>query len=278
VHPADARRPVRTVRGWKWTVLAVLGVALVVIGGLVMGVGAGLFHPTQGRGLPQFPSLTEQPDDSLQGTVAYFAGDAGCVRIIAASGRSAKDVLCIPPDDLAAKPEQRVKPVGPQLVWLPDNRLEVTMFAWTPKPGTPVYSRGWQKIVDVRTGNIDAVPPAKVPSTPNTTTGATVSPKGERVNYTLDAGSGHVTVKLTTPPGITRTLLSVRGPGEYTYGFGPVFWAPNWKWIAASDPGRILVITPGPPARTRVLVTGSGGGTGGGTAGPAFAVTAAEFL
>jgi hypothetical protein len=89
--------------------------------------------------------------------------------------------------------------------------------------------------------------------------------------------TGRVKVTLTDANG-TRTLLSAHGPGEYGYQFGPVFWAPNWEWIAAADDGRILVITPNDPAVTRVLVTGSGGGAGGGTAGPTFAVTSANLL
>ena len=175
------------------------------------------------------------------------------------------------------KPEQGIKPAGPQLVWLSGDRLEVTMFLWKPSPGTPVYSPGWQKVVDIRTGTVDNVPAAQVPSTPNTTTEPTLSPNGARVSYTLNAGSGQVKVTLTDSSG-TRTLLSARGPGEDLYRFGPVFWAHNWQWIAASDDSRILVITPGTPPQTRVLVTGSGGGAGGGTAGPAFAITSSDLL
>jgi len=88
------------------------------------------------------------------------------------------------------KPEQGIKPAGPQLVWLSGDRLEVTMFLWKPSPGTPVYSPGWQKVVDIRTGTVDNVPAAQVPSTPNTTTEPTLSPNGARVSYTLNAGSG----------------------------------------------------------------------------------------
>lgn len=274
--PAEPHPSPRRVKRWVWPV-AGLGVVVIAAVVLIIGFGAGLFHPNEGRDLPKFGSLTEQPDSSLHGTVAYFANDTGCVRIIAASGKSAKDVLCISAADLAVKPEQGVKPAGPQLVWLPGDRLEVTMFLWAPKPGTPVYSPDWQKIVDVRTGKVDAVPAAQVPSAPNTSTQPVVSPQGQRVSYTLDALSGRATVKLTDANGTSRMLLSTRGPGEYTYQFGPVFWAPNWQWIAASETGRILVITPGTPALTRVLVTNSGGGAGGGTAGPAFAVTATDL-
>ncbi|MFM8304346.1 MAG: hypothetical protein ACKOA9_08630, partial [Actinomycetota bacterium] len=141
----------------------------------------------------------------------------------------------------------------------------------------PPLGRGWQKIVDVRTGAVEDVPAAAVPSVPNESTQPLTSPDGERIRWSLDAMSGKATVTLTSR-GRTRTLLAVHGPGEYTYQFGPVFWAPNWQWIAATDNSRILVITPTDPSRTRVLVTGAGGGAGGGTAGPTFAVTAEDLF
>lgn len=266
-------------RRWVPIALGALAAALVVVGALVIGVR--LFHPTGGRALPSFPSLSGHPDLSLHGTVAYYANDSGCVRIVAASGQTSRDVLCIAAKDLAVRPKEGVKPAGPQLIWIAPDRLEVTMFTWKPsqtKGGKPPqYHAGWQKIVDVRTGNVHDVLRAQLPAAPSRTAGPTVSPDGRQVGYSSDPASGRVRVTLTDRNG-TRTLMSANGPGEYTYGLGPVFWAPNWQWIAATDDGRILVITPGPPARTRVLVTGSGGGAGGGPAGPAFAVTAADLL
>lgn len=260
---------------WRWIGVGAV-VVVVLAAGAVIGFGAGLFHPAGGQDLPMFASLAEHPDRSLRGTVAYV--DArGCVRIVAASGSSSKDVLCIPQQDLQVK--EGMKPAGPQLVWLRDSRLEVTMFFWTPRAGAgpPVYHAGWQKIVDVRTGRATEVPSNRVPSTPRSSRGQTMSPSGEQVRYTFDGSTGRVEVTLTDTHG-TRTLLSARGPGEYTYRFGPVFWAPNWQWVVASDTSRILIITPGTPPQTRVLVTGSGADAGGGTAGPAFAVIGADLV
>lgn len=279
LKPAPPPRPPRRRRRWTWLVVGVaVGVFAVVA--FVVGVGAGLFHPNEGRALPTFPSLAEQPDASLHGTVAYYANSTGCIRLVAAAGQPSKDLWCLPSEGPSTW--VRVgKPVGPQLVWRSDGRLEVTMFRMKPSSpgvkGYPGLKAGWQKIIDVRTGNVENVPAAQVPSAPNTTTQPTVNPNGDRVSYTFDAASGRATVTLTDSTG-TRTLLSAHGPGEYTYGFGPVFWAPNGQWIAASDDGRILVITPANPSVTRVLVTDSGGGAGGGTAGPAFAVTSANLL
>ena len=76
-----------------------------------------------------------------------------------------------------------------------------------------------------------------------------------------------------------RSLVSVRGPRSYR--FSAAFWAPGGGWIAADD-GRILVVTPGDPATTRVLTDASGSiAFGGGEEGgriSRFAVTGEEIL
>lgn len=186
------------------------------------------------------------------------------------TGQSSKDLLCLPPEDVEVSVDKG-KPAGPQLVWLPDGRLEVTMFRMQMKPGgdeksAPPLVGGWQKLVDPRTGAVEDVPADQVPASPSTATPPSVSPDGRKVGWSFTDASG------------TRTLLSVSGPGEYTYGFGPMFWAPGYQWIAGSDDNRILVITTGDPSLTRVLVTGALDGAGGGTAGPVFAVTDQDLL
>jgi hypothetical protein len=266
-------------RRWIWVALGAV-VGLVAVFAVVVGLGIVIFHAREGRPVPTFASLAEHPDSSLEGTVAYYASQTGCVRIVAAAGQPSKDVWCLPAEGPSTWVKQG-KPVGPQLVWLPDGRLQVTMFRMKPKPGSeksaPPLQPGWQKIVDVGSGAVEDVPAAEVPSTPNLTTQPTVSPRGERIGTTINGMTGQVKVTLTNATG-TRTLLAAHGPGEYGYQFDPAFWAPNWKWIAGSDDGRILIINPTDPAVTRVLVTGTGGGAGGGTAGPTFAVTTANVL
>jgi hypothetical protein len=265
-------------RRWVWVTLGLLvgAFALFVV---VVGVGFMVGHVREARPLPTFPSLAEHPDPSLHGTVAYYADDTRCIRLIAAAGTPSRDLWCLAPEG----PSTWVttgKPVGPQLVWRPDGRLEVTMFRMKPTKDTksaPPLTRGWQKVIDVRTGAVEDVPTADAPETPNLATQPTVNAQGEQLRTNFDAGTGKAEVTIITRSG-TRTLLSVHGPGEYSYGFGPVFWEPNGKWIAATDDGRILVIDPRDPATTRVLATGTGGGAGGGTAGPTFAVTTEKLL
>ena len=233
----------------------IVGAAIAVIAAVALVAGFLIFRSLT-RPAPQFASLAEHPDRSLQGTVAYFADQARCVKIVAAAGGPARTVFCLPEMDVQQAVKQG-KEIGPQLVWLPGGRLQVTMFRMTPpsKPGAvPAFHRGWQKIIDVRTGKVEDVPAADVPSQPNRQTHPMVSPTGQRISWTSD--SGRVKITLIDRNGSSRTLLSVQGPSDYTYGLGAAFWAPNWHWIAADD-GRILIITTGHPPVTRVLTSES---------------------
>jgi hypothetical protein len=234
-------------------------------------------HVVEGRPVPSFPSLVTQPDPSLHGTVAYYADQTHCVRMIAASGLSSKDVLCLPAQDPKTA-AQLGKEAGPQLVWRADGRLEITMFRMrVGKAPGPAFSAGWQKVVDVRTGQVQDTPAADVPSSPNKATQPAVNAAGRQVTFSSDAPSGRVKVVVTDATG-SHTVLSAHGPGEYGYQLTAAFWSPDGSWIAADD-GRILVITPGPPPRTRLLIDPSGSASFSGEPGLArFAVTGADLL
>lgn len=246
--------PRRRRRNWFWAAPLAL-VALIALVWLLLIVA---MHG-ESRPVPSFPSLAANPDSSLQGTVAYTDMQTRCVRIVAAAGGPSKDVLCLGPwkQNPATAAVIGKEMIPPQLVWRSDGRLEVTMMLMKPIKGKPpVYSAGWQKIVDVATGSVQDIPAAQLPPEPYVPAYPSTNPDGQKLTWSSD-GEGRARVVLTGSNG-TRTLMSARGPGEYTYALHAVFWAPNWQWIAADD-GRILVITPGSPPLTRVLVDGGGG-------------------
>lgn len=92
--PATSARPGSPRRGRSRVIVAV-AIALALVAAITIGsfvtrwvVGAN-WRP------PDFPSLAQQPDSSLQGTVAYFADQSRCVRVVAAAGQPEKDVLCV---------------------------------------------------------------------------------------------------------------------------------------------------------------------------------------
>ncbi len=268
--PSDVHAPAPEVPPPARRVHWPLGVGIALVVGILAVVGVAVV-PDMVRGVPSFPSLADTPDPSLHGTVAYFDDGSRCVRIVAAAGRPAKDVLCLPAMDVPSA-QKLGKEIGPQLVWRTDGQLEVTMFRMPFTPG-PGLNPGWQKVVDVRTGTVTDTPEADVPYEANTTSQPSVSPSGARLTWTSDDQTGRVRITVTDANG-TRTLLSARGPGSYTYGLHAVFWPPDGRWVAADD-GRLLVITPSEPPVTRVLVDRPGGPL---EDFPRFAVTSADLL
>ncbi len=242
-------------RSWRW-LWAIPAALVAVVAMLAVSVA---FHGFEGRALPTFPSLLANPDPSIAGTVAYYAAGSRCVRLVPAGGGASKDALCLPPwTPDPAQVEREGKEIGPQLRWRPDGRLEVTMLfmpVTTEHKGQPERP-GWQKLVDVRTGAVEDVPAVDVPATRVTPVEPAVSPRGQRIAWKFDPSTGRAKVTLRDASG-TRTLLSVHGPGEYTYSFGPVWWAPSFRWIAVAEADRLLAITPTDPPVTRVLVAGA---------------------
>jgi len=231
----------------RWPVVVVSATAVVVVA-LIGVVAWGLFGP--GRERPRFPSLVEQPDPSLHGTVAYVDDRSGCVTLIAVSGVASRELLCLPPFD-PADAQAKGKPTGPQLVWRDGTHLEVTMFRMADKPG-PDVRPGWQKVVDVRTGDVVDTPADEVPGAADLGTRPSVGADGERIETESDAASGHVVVRLVAADGTRRTLLDVRGPGEYTYGLVAAFWGPDGRTVFVDD-GSILVVTTGAQPVVRTL-------------------------
>jgi len=226
---------------WPWVVgaivVAVLAVGFFVVRDLI----------AFGRPAPEFPALAEGPDPSLHGTVAYFAMDeddktqvqSGCVRVVAAAGAPHRDVLCL---------SDAGYDTGPELAFLSDGRLQVTMYSW-PTDQDLVVS--WRKIVDVRTGEMEEVPVAGLPATP-AELGPVISPTGERI--AAEVRNNHAELVLTGADGVSRTLWSADVSPEYSI---EAIWAPDGEWVLAHD-GRLLVVTPDDPALIRVLVTAPG--------------------
>lgn len=251
---------------------ATWGAASVVVA-LVITVGVLLLLDFN-RDVPKFPLLTDRPDATLRGTVAYVTAD-NCIHLADLSGIGEENLWCMPkwdPDEAALLG----KPMPPQLVWLPNSRLEVTIFRMTNGPGV---KKGWQKIIDVKTGVVTDTPDAQVPSKPNLSTRPTTSPSGDVVSFTSNDETGHITISVKSASGMKSTLLDVRGPNHYAYRLNAAFWAPDFKSIIADD-GRILVVTPTSPPLTRILTT-TGGGDPFGEINPAhagFAITSEKLV
>jgi hypothetical protein len=225
----------------KWPFLLAAGVAVVAV--MLAAVVVRGIQATR-RPLPSFASLVESPDPSLQGTIAYYDGTTSCVRIIDASGSASKDAHCFDP------PPGNGPVTGPHLAWRDDGRLEITAFSWPPEQE---MTGAWQRLVDVDTGVVEAVPQAQVPQRPEPSPIPAVAPDGDEL--LAEVRDDRLVIELTEN-GETRSLLeSDQGPSSsYFVGSGgqPV-WSPDGQYVVLFD-GRLLLTTVGDNSTTRILV------------------------
>ena len=256
-----------------------VGAMIVALVMLVAGVGFLLVSRlgAESRPLPGFESLALRPDPALKGSIAYFSNDNGCVRVRGASGTPVRNALCLAdfaqPTGSGGADGRPL--VGPQLRWLRDGRLEVTMFRPSSRPGR-VFDPGWQRVVDVSTGEVQDVPARRVSSRPNVAGELRSNDSGQRLFIRSDPDSGHVEVSLVDQFGM-RTLMSADGPAGAGYGIrGNAVWSPDGTW-AVVDEGRLVVMTAtSDPPLTRVLSDEQV--RGGDGLYPTFAVTSRPLL
>ena len=227
--------------------VAIAAVALLAAVGLGAAVGFALRTTAE----PSFASLQDEPQAQFQGTVAYYSDSSGCVRIMAAAGQPSKEVYCIPDEPIEVK-DEKGKPIGPHLAWLPDGRISITMYRMTPVPG-PEVRPGWQRLVDPRTGAVEKVPEADVPQAAPVLDHPTVRSDGAQLTTVSEEGTAVVAL---TKDGQTRILLDVSGDPR-SYRMAPAYWSPDFTWIAADD-GRILIIDPTDPPTTWILTDDAG--------------------
>ena len=229
----------------RWLPWAIIGAVLVLVlaaAGIGIALVSSLLRPD-----PEFASLALVPDPSLSGTVAYFDDESLCVRVVAASGQPNREAYCLE-DQAPMAAEKQGKDVGVDIAWLPDDRLQLTLYRMLPEPEAVLFAPAWRRIVDITTGDVEEVPLAEFAGETPARTCVTTSPDGDRIVTQSD--DGHAVVTLIADSG-ERTLLDVRGNSE-TYGITEACWAPNYQWILTSDT-RLLLITTDDPPLTRSL-------------------------
>ncbi len=189
--------------------------------------------------LPEFPSLTDQPDSSIPGTVAFVHYDEEpCIFTVRASGGEEQEVWC-----------------GSEYVefpaWTSDGLLVVTDWS-----AEPTYL-----LIDPATGAlVSRVPFSPDESAPEAwpqpyppearrerADGAEVRTEGTR------GGSSAVIVRTD---GSDMTIVSVEGaPSDYR--FYEAQWSPDGEWVLVSDTaGRLIVVGADGAPEARVLVHG----------------------
>lgn len=187
--------------------------------------------------LPEFPSLADQPDPSIPGTVAYVEfDDTPCLVTLPASGGDPDEVWC-----------------GRQYVefpsWTADGLLVVLDYTQQPS----------YLLIDPTTGTeVDRIPQTSQPGEPvplpYPADGRQERPDGARVRADgLRGGETSVVVRID---GTDQTILTVeRAPSDYS--FIEAQWSPDGAWVLVSDSeGRLLIVGADGTPGARVLVDG----------------------
>lgn len=239
----------RTQKGWENFLERLQGVGrglLIAYMALIIA-GCGI-RDNLPRSNPQFPMQHENPNHRLQGTVAYFDDASHCIWATAVSGLINKKIYC-PPMQTQDEIEHEGKDVGWHLVWLSDNRLQITDFRLHRTRNGPDFRPAWQKIVDVRTLEIQEVPKKDIMRLPTPVVHPKMNTLGQRL--VTKSHFGHVVVTLIKRNGTKRVLLDERGDPQL-YGADAAYWSPDYSWVVLSD-RSLLVITPQDEPRVRAL-------------------------
>ncbi|MDH3262115.1 MAG: hypothetical protein OEM81_10920 [Acidimicrobiia bacterium] len=184
--------------------------------------------------LPDFPSLTEQSDPSIPGTIAYVVHDrASCIYTVPASGGQPAEVWCGQYADVPG--------------WTSDGLLVVTDYF-----AEPVYV-----LIDPATGSeVDRV---------RIGTGSDGGPEpypydlrrqrpDGAVVFTDWKGDGASTVRVRFADGTERAILTVENAPR-DYNFSDAQWSPDGSRLLISDSaGRLIVAKAEGEANPRVVV------------------------
>jgi len=187
--------------------------------------------------LPDFPSLADQPDPSIPGTVAYVEfDDTRCLVTVPAAGGETREVWC------GQQYMEYPSWTADGMLAILDYNAEPTYLLIDPATGTEV-DRIRQADQTGATGPFPT-PSGNRQERPD---GATVRTEGRQ------DGEASVIVRVD---GSEQTILSVEGaPSDY--GFIEVQWSPDGEWVLVSDSeGRLLIVGADGTPGARVLVDG----------------------
>lgn len=214
--------------------------ALVWSGAAIVVIGVGTMSLLQIDRPPSYPSLSEQPDSSIPGTVVYLqvtADQGECLYTVPAAGGESRRLTCM---------------AGPfkGIAWVSDGRILV-------KRGWPaVYSQ-----VDTDTGEeISTVPAADLSKADRRRANAVTDGR-----WRTERADGAVVerrdygVVVRSAEGET-TIMPLQDDVSSRYSLNNLQWAPDGEWVLVSDSvGRLLIVAADgdPPAR---ILAGEGWG------------------
>jgi hypothetical protein len=215
----------------RQTVAILIATAIsVAVVGVIVGFGRAL--PTS------FPSLRDEPDATIPGSVAFLRGreESPCVFVVEARGGEPREVHCT---HLA--------------YWSIDT------LAWT--PGGDLVLKGYSDrgertlVLDTATGRVkDEIEPTDVPlgRVPADLHGLEQARQIRSDKTAIDLGNQdgeESSVRTREPNGTARTIFRASGGREYR--FTEAQWSPDEEWILVADSEERLIVTaadgePGP--------------------------------
>ncbi|MFQ5966550.1 MAG: TolB family protein [Acidimicrobiia bacterium] len=195
--------------------------------------------------VPEYPSLAENPDPSIPGTVAYSTfeerdGEFGreCVYVVPAGGGDARLLSC-------------GQEFGFALAWTADGLLATESFEFGPAIVVLDPQTGQEVDRIDFTGGFNGEPPdEEIFSLVHIDRSR--RPDGARVETGREHGPGSsITVRL--PDGTTHELISVT-EAPPSYAFFESQWSPDGQFVLTADSeGRLIVIRAEGAPEPRVL-------------------------
>lgn len=214
---------------------AIVAAAAVVIAAVAIILTVGLVP------LPELPSLADDPDPALTGTVAYVHGtyDDACIALIPAGGGEARDAWCgtQAPDVIAFTPEGLLVVSG----W----------FESPMQPEGPTLL-----VIDPRTGaevdeiRLDGRIPGSWPPERTLRDDGALLRTGSR-------DPGVAELRVSVPGGSADTIAQLQGPRDYA--FVEAQFSPDGSWVLAVDSrGRLVIVGADGTPEARLLAETDG--------------------
>lgn len=180
--------------------------------------------------VPSYPSLAQQPDRRIPGTVAFWrTGRTPCLSLVPASGGQARELWC----------HQNAEVSRPE--WTEGGNLVVRTYSVS-GPERLTIDGATGEVLERRAGSFDMHPH---PAGTNT--------RGDGTRAVIDNTEGEARLSLVAPSGRPQALLVADGPRDYA--FFDTRWSPDGNWLLVTDSEERVLVVDAATGQARVLAS-----------------------